>query len=126
VIDDIAAHARAALPAECCGILLGSTTEIVEAVPSANLADDPIRRFLLDPKTHIDTLRLARSRGSSVVGFYHSHPHSEPAPSTTDRECASYPDQLYLIIRPLPTGCEARLFRLERSELVEEELLISW
>jgi proteasome lid subunit RPN8/RPN11 len=106
-------------------MLLGTPDEIVDAPRAGNIADDPVRRFLVNPKDHIDARRAARSRGLSVVGFYHSHPRSEPDASPADREAASYPDHLYLIVRPRANTYEARLFRLEGSELVEEEFIVS-
>ena len=65
VLAEIAAHARAASPDECCGLLLGTTTEIVDAVRSANLADDPTRRFLIDPRTHFDARRARAASAAS-------------------------------------------------------------
>jgi proteasome lid subunit RPN8/RPN11 len=120
-LDSIAAHARRSYPAECCGVLVGTTDAIVEAVPSPNLADDPHRRFLIDPCVHFDAIRDARARGLTVVGFYHSHPASEPRPSTTDLAEASYPDHWYLIVRPMTEGCVARLFKLEGPGFVEHD-----
>ena len=89
VRDDVIAHAREMAPAECCGLLVGSAREIVAAVRAANLADNP-SRFLIDPKDHIRARREARARGLDVVGFYHSHPHSDARPSPTDLAEASY------------------------------------
>ena len=118
VLDDVASHARETLPAECCGVLLGTEAEVVEAVRIRNISDDP-NRFLLAPKGHIDARREARSRGLDVVGFYHSHPHSEPEPSVTDLAQASYPNHLYLIVRPLATRAKVRLFRFQGAKFVE-------
>jgi len=123
VLGEISAHAQVASPHECCGLLLGTTTEIVAAVPSANRAGDPTRHFLIDPKTHFDTRRRAAERGLAVVGFYHSHPRSDPLPSPTDLAGASYPDHWYLIVRPLMTGCEVRLFRLDGPRFVEVDVV---
>ena len=103
-------------------MLLGTALDITGSVRSANLADEPSRRFLLDPRIHIDARRQARDQGRSVVGFYHSHPRSAPMPSATDLECAAYPDHWYLIVRPLSEGTEARLFRLEGEGFVEIEI----
>jgi proteasome lid subunit RPN8/RPN11 len=103
-------HALDTLPRECCGVLVGAGADVREAVAVRNLADDP-NQFVLDPQGHIDARRAARSRGLDVVGFYHSHPHSEPEPSPTDLANASYPNHLYLIVRPLPGAGKARLFR---------------
>ncbi len=119
----MAAHAREARPEECCGILVGRAGEIVDAIRSPNRADDPLRRYLLDPAVHIGARRDARSAGLAVLGFYHSHPDSPPTPSATDRENASYEDHLYAIVRPLPAGCDARLFRLTTEGFVEETMV---
>jgi desampylase len=112
------------MPLECCGLLVGSVGLILEAVRSPNIADDPARRFLVDPKTHIDAIRHARIRGLSIAGFYHSHPQSKPEPSASDFAGAAYSDHLYLIVRPLPAGCQARLWRLDGSGFQEISLEI--
>jgi proteasome lid subunit RPN8/RPN11 len=104
------AHAREAAPAECCGMLLGSTGRIVDAVPARNLSDDP-NRFFIDPEDHIAARRTARTRGVNLVGFYHSHPHSDACPSATDVAEASYPDCVYLIVS-LVREPAARLFKM--------------
>jgi proteasome lid subunit RPN8/RPN11 len=111
-------HARAALPRECCGVLIGTGASVLEAIRVRNIADDP-NRFELDPQGHIDARRSARARGLDVVGFYHSHPHSEPEPSPTDLANAAYPDHLFLIVRPLSGGGKARLFRYHEAAFDE-------
>jgi proteasome lid subunit RPN8/RPN11 len=118
VLDTVAAHANDTLPAECCGVLIGGFDNVVEAVRTRNLSDDP-NRYLIDPKAHIDARRAARDRGLEVVGFYHSHPHSEPEPSLADLAAATYPGHLYLIVRPLAEGAKVRLFRFERGAFQE-------
>jgi proteasome lid subunit RPN8/RPN11 len=107
-------HAERSKPCECCGVLVGREGEILEAVEARNLADDP-NRYLLDPEDHIAIRRRARAAGLTVVGFYHSHPHSAARPSETDRAEASYPGHLYLIVG----GGEVRLFRLTDGNFVE-------
>ena len=113
-LDAILQHAERANPRECCGVLVGRQDEILQAVEARNLADDP-NRYFLDPEDHIAIRRRARAAGLSVVGFYHSHPHSPARPSATDRAEAAYPDYLYLIVA---TG-EVRLFRLSDGNFVE-------
>jgi desampylase len=98
VIDDVVAHARAAQPNECCGILVGSAGRVDEAWRARNIAERPATRFLIDPADHLTALKDARRRGLDVVGFYHSHPRSSAEPSSTDLAEASYPDHLFLIV----------------------------
>jgi proteasome lid subunit RPN8/RPN11 len=123
-LDAIGLHAHDALPAECCGVLIGKGENVLEAVRVANIAADR-HRFELDPQGHIDARRAARHRGLDVVGFYHSHPHSEPEPSPTDQANASYTDHLYLIVRPLPEGAKVRLFLYDGSQFVERPFVQS-
>jgi proteasome lid subunit RPN8/RPN11 len=123
-VEEISAHAREALPSECCGVLIGSGSAIVEARRTRNLSESNRTRFEIDPKGHIDARRDARLRGLDVVGFYHSHPQSEPIPSQTDLAEASYPDLFHLIVRPLPERANLRLFRLDGSGYVEFELVV--
>jgi len=110
VLERIVSHARQAAPSECCGLLVGAGSRIVDAVATRNIAVPAAARFLIDPKDHIDGRRDARQRGLDVIGFYHSHPHSSARPSTTDREEAGYPDHLYLIVGLLSDPPEVRLF----------------
>ncbi|HKB13589.1 MAG TPA: M67 family metallopeptidase [Vicinamibacterales bacterium] len=113
MLDDIVEHARRTAPAECCGLLLGELSDIVEAVPADNIADDPVQRFLIEPKDHIHGRRRARERGLAVVGFYHSHPASPAEPSPTDVAEAAYPDHVYLIVSLVADAPEVALFRFE-------------
>jgi proteasome lid subunit RPN8/RPN11 len=109
VVDRVVSHARQAAPAECCGLLVGTVSRIVDAIPTRNIADSP-SRFLIDPKDHIDGRREARGRGLDVIGFYHSHPHSPARPSARDRDEFGYPDHLYLIVSLLVDPPELRMF----------------
>ena len=104
-------HAREAVPEECCGLLLGKAGEIVDAVRTRNIADDPATRFLIDPADHFAGLHAARGRGLEVVGFYHSHPASPPEPSARDVAEFSYPGHLYAIVSLRAEPAEIRLFR---------------
>jgi proteasome lid subunit RPN8/RPN11 len=118
VLELVVAHARAAAPEECCGLLLGRAEAIVDAVPTRNVAEQPASRFLIEPKDHIDGRRNARDRGLAVVGFYHSHPRSAPAPSPTDLAEATYPDYIYAIVSLAGARPQVNLFRLEGGRFV--------
>lgn len=110
VCDAVVAHAREAAPAECCGVLIGTAAAIVSAVRTGNLSAHP-SRFLIDPADHVQARREARARGLAVVGFYHSHPHSDAAPSPTDLAEASYANHLYLIVGLAGEAADVRLYR---------------
>lgn len=91
-------EAAAAHPLECCGLLLGHGEAIAAAVPAANVADDPARRFAIDPAALIAAHRAARGGGPQVLGYYHSHPTGDARPSATDRAEAAGDGRVWAIV----------------------------
>jgi proteasome lid subunit RPN8/RPN11 len=124
VVDDVTAHAIESQPLECCGLLLGTSARITQAVRSLNIAKSATR-FLLDPHTHIEARRTARNQGLQVIGFYHSHPHSQPYPSATDLAEAAYPECVHLIVGFVDGKAEVRLFNYKDGSANELVLLNS-
>lgn len=93
----IAESARTA-PLECCGILLGREGRIEEARAADNVAEEPSRRFEIDPVALLRAHREARTGGPELLGYFHSHPNGHPLPSATDCEHASGDNRLWAII----------------------------
>ncbi len=90
----IAAHARAELPNEACGLLLLDEDRAVEYVPAENAAPSPyFFELRLDPETWADI--GDRDVEQAVV---HSHVSSPPRPSRTDVErIGLWRDRPYLV-----------------------------
>jgi proteasome lid subunit RPN8/RPN11 len=130
-IETIVAHARRDAPRECCGLLIGTDTEVTEAVPASNDADDPLRRYEVSPIGHLAQIRrcreLAKTSGVNVgvVGAYHSHPRSAAEPSPTDREQA-FEDFLYVIAGRVEGGLslDVRAYRLRNGHFEVVELIV--
>jgi len=118
-VEAIREHARRESPRECCGLLIGTADEVLEAVPTANVAADPLRRFEVSPVEHLAQIRRCREAAAqgaarpAVVGVYHSHPRSSPEPSPTDWEQA-FEEFLYVIAGPVGADApmEIRGYRL--------------
>ena len=127
-------HARREAPDECCGILAGKgavTTEIYEIknVPSDDpriidlkIPTDKTVRYMMDPQEQFQTLRNMRERGLTMMGIYHSHPHSPAIPSVTDIRLAFYPEVFYLIISLSKTVPDLRAFFIVDGETKEEKI----
>jgi proteasome lid subunit RPN8/RPN11 len=118
VRDALEDHAREGRardpPAEVCGVLAGrrddgaerdaadgragGTVTATRRVP--NVADDPRRRYELDPAATVATLEDLAAAGLDHLGFYHSHPGGPPVPSATDRDDARWPGYVYAIVAP--------------------------
>lgn len=98
VIATLLQEAAQAAPRECCGLLLGRGGRIGEVCPAANVAEDPLRRFEIDPMALIAAHKAARSGGPELLGYYHSHPDGHPVPSATDCEHASGDGRVWAIV----------------------------
>ena len=132
VFDAIAAHARRESPRECCGLLIGTDLEVIEAVATANVAAEPLRRYQVSPVDHFTQMKRGRevaSQGAAavnVIGVYHSHPRSAPVPSPTDLEEA-FEEFLYIIAGQLDDSwsLEFRAYRLQRGKFEDVQLAVA-
>lgn len=114
VLDAIAAHAEREAPDECCGLLLGTGHSIDEALPLANRAAEPARRYEIDPRDYLAAIKRCRGTRQGVIGAYHSHPRASAEPSERDR-AEAFGDFLYLIAGPVAAGLPppVRAYRFE-------------
>jgi len=108
---EIVDRARDAFPRECCGVLAGTGNSVERVFPVANVAPAPETRYEMAPVELWDARRRATAEGLEVVGFYHSHPISEPRPSTYDIQRAYYPEAVYVIVGVEPEP-RIRAFRI--------------
>ena len=93
------AHARAARPAECCGLVGGSDWSARAVYPLRNVARSPAVSYEAAPEELFAAQRRMRERGERLLAIYHSHPRaSEPEPSESDVRLAFYPSAVYFII----------------------------
>lgn len=118
------AHARAAQPAECCGLIGGHNAQAQTVYPLQNVAADPLTTYEAAPGELFAAQREMRERDEELLAIYHSHPRAaEPVPSATDVRLAFYPAAVYFIMS-LGAGAEQlgafRIFEREkRWERVE-------
>lgn len=90
-------EATRAAPNEACGLLLGRDGVILSATVCANVAADPARHFEIDPTTLIAAHRAERAGGAQLIGYWHSHPTGDAAPSPTDKAMASGDGRIWAI-----------------------------
>lgn len=94
-------------PREACGLLFGTAHAITAMQATENRAEDPERRFEIDPAALFAALRAERAGGPELVGYWHSHPSGDATPSATDAAMAAPDGRLWLIV----AGKEAALWR---------------
>lgn len=124
-------HGERDYPYECCGFLIGrndggrKTVEEVYSVSNAREEETKRTRFLIRPEEFMRGERRARESGLEIVGFYHSHPDVEAAPSGYDLEHA-WPTYSYVIVSVRAGRAEdLRSWELEsdRTRFNEEEIV---
>src|SRR5688500_12883306 len=85
-------------PREACGLLFGDGDAITGFQATENVAEDPERRFEIDPAALFAALRAERAGGPRIVGYWHSHPSGDATPSVTDAAMAAPDGKLWLIV----------------------------
>lgn len=98
-------------------MLIARNGDIVEAVPTRNVAEDPARRYEIAAVDHFDQIRRCRFAGLAVVGGYHSHPHAAAEPSETD-VAQAFANFLFVIAGPV----DAAPLNIRGYELRDERL----
>ncbi len=122
-LKTICAHATAAYPNECCGMILRSGVRPCENEQNRRHALDPAafpqradRAFAFDAR---DAIFLAESQETDdpVLAIYHSHTNGNASFSRTDHAAilwngeVSYPKLLHLVIECGPDGVrDTRLY----------------
>ncbi|GAB4346720.1 MAG: CysO-cysteine peptidase [Gammaproteobacteria bacterium] len=125
LVNQILRHAQRAKSLEVCGLIGARDGRPVHCYPVANVAEQPARRFAMDPQGQLDALRQMRERDETLWAIYHSHPDEPAIPSATDIEESQYPDVLYLIVSLNTKGVlELRGFRMRTGEPEAVDLTI--
>ena len=97
IVDELVAHAREDVPNECCGMIGGSDGAATTLYRSVNAEASPLR-YSLDSSDQFRIMREMEEKDEELLAIYHSHTASDPYPSQTDVNLASYPDSVYLIV----------------------------
>jgi proteasome lid subunit RPN8/RPN11 len=87
--EALRAHGEETYPHECCGVLLGKTTDegnlVHQIVRAGNTRTDSAHnRYNIAPQELVKIQRQARNAGLDILGFYHSHPDHPAQWSPTD------------------------------------------
>ena len=148
---EILDHARAEVPNECCGFLIGEDESVLQVYRCNSTEKSPYRYFV-DSMDQVRVNKLLEEKGWDLLGVYHSHTHTEAYPSETDIERADehrktmlallsvfrdpsipeeslpslYAGPLYFIIS-LKNAAEPviRAFQITDGKITEEEVMIA-
>ena len=122
--QEIVKAARAALPNESVGLLVGAAgPERYLALRNASASP---YRYSIDPDEQLRAWTDLEPRGESVVAIVHSHVASPAKPSKTDVELAYFPESLYLICSLAnPDQPDLRAWLITDGSVTEIALIIA-
>jgi proteasome lid subunit RPN8/RPN11 len=148
--DQLVSHAQAEAPDEVCGILAGRAGRIERVFPVRNTADEVAasrgvfrdrasgqpsegRRavhYYMDPRDQLRVYNEIDDLELDVIGYYHSHTHTEARPSPTDVRLATDLSTYYVLVSlqdaQTPVVRAWRILKTdpmdETGELIEIEL----
>ena len=107
--DELVAYSTSSLPAEACGIILGTwhpdRIYANEFVSLSNSAADPTVSFNINP---IELLPYLHNQKQPVIGLFHSHPTAAAIPSHQDLQTLWHTIPTYWILS-LQSPCQPEL-----------------
>lgn len=139
--QELVAHAREGDPDEVCGILAGRDDRVERVFRVSNTADavgaergvfrdratgvaSPGRRrvhYYMDPKDQLRVYNEIDDLGLDVLGYYHSHTHSEARPSPTDVRLATDLTPYYVLVSLQDAHTPAvRAWRITKADPMDE------
>ena len=131
--------AREGDPDEVCGILGGSNGAVSHVFPIRNTADEvgsdsgvfrdrqtgeaaagrkPVH-YYMDPRDQLRVYNELDTLGLDVVGYYHSHTHTEAKPSPTDIRLATDLSPYYVLVS-LTHQPNVRAWRIVKADPSDE------
>lgn len=122
--DILVHHAKKCAPSESCALLFGKedsdSASVSEVFLADNAEDSPIN-FTIANEELLRGYQIAEAKKLDVIGIFHSHPHSDAVPSSTDRKFMRVNPVVWVIFSNKTD--EFRAYVLE-SEIISVEVKI--
>lgn len=118
IYEELLTHARAELPHESVGMLIGKDGLVFEYLPLVNELKSPTR-FLTEARSMLSAEKRRRQLGCEVLAIFHSHPTSQPVPSKYDVADHYSSDVLCLIVSLMEAEPLLRAWWIDKGEVSE-------
>ena len=106
-------------PNEACALLFGKKENdkliVTEVFFAENVEESPVN-FTISNEQLILGYKEAEEKGLEVIGIFHSHPSSEPYPSTTDKKFMEINPVTWVIFSDITKSFKAYMFE---SKIIE-------
>jgi proteasome lid subunit RPN8/RPN11 len=137
--EDLIRYAREGDPDEVCGILAGHALTVERVFPVRNTANEvdaeagvfrdrdsgvatagrrPVH-YYMDPRDQLRVYNELDALELDVVGYYHSHTHTEARPSPTDIRLATDLSPVYVLVS-VTHQPNVRAWRILKADPLDE------
>ena len=118
--DNLSNHANKQNPNESCALLFGSNENgnivVKEVFLTENMENSPVN-FTVSNEQLLQGYQTAEEKQLEVIGIFHSHPDSEPYPSSTDKKFMKINPVPWIIFSGLTNDFKAYLLELDIIEI---------
>ncbi|MFM7861508.1 MAG: M67 family metallopeptidase [Candidatus Nitrosotenuis sp.] len=114
-------HAKKGAPAESCALLFGKEESNISTVREIFLTkntDNSSINFTISNEELLRGYQEAETKGLDVIGIFHSHPHSEAKPSSTDKKFMMLNPVVWVIFSNVHNQLNAFVLESEISQVL--------
>ena len=115
-------HLNRVRPNEGCGLIAFSGGRPVKIYPGTNIHPRPADHYRMDDNEVLNAINEMDRHGWWLGAIYHSHPNSDPTPSSTDIREANWPDALMIIVSLRSGAPRVRAYRVVDGAVLEAQL----
>ncbi|HYF95082.1 MAG TPA: M67 family metallopeptidase [Symbiobacteriaceae bacterium] len=110
-------------PLEACGLFGGARGHVTMALATDNAERSPIL-YRVDERQLIQAHREIQAYKQEIIGIYHSHVKTDPVPSLTDIEGATFPEAFYVIVSLAHRRPVVRAWQIVDRQVTEHAVVI--
>ncbi len=107
-------------PNESCALLFGKKENdklsVSEVFIAENVEGSPVN-FTISNEQLIQGYKMAEEKGLELIGIFHSHPNSEPYPSSTDKKFMEINPVAWVIFSDITNHFKAYFYESEIKEI---------
>jgi len=116
-------HCREERPLEACGLLVGEAGHVVAGYATDNQHRSPVI-YKVDDLQLLEVDRDIRSERQEIIAIYHSHVVTDPVPSRTDIQQATWPEAFYVIVSLKERRPRVRAWRIVDGQVSEHPVVV--
>jgi len=124
LFEQMRLHVALLAPEEACGLIAGQADRAHQVFPITNQLHSPLR-FRMAPDEQLRAFIRMDELALELVAIYHSHPSGPSHPSVTDIAEAYYPESIYLIWYPDPTGWSCQGYTIQEGVVQEARIQVA-